>query len=599
MTELIRKHLLPLFAVDLRTLALFRISLGAVLSVTSALRLCDLRAFYTDDGVLPRGWLFESDNPWRVSLHFLNGGAWLQALLICAAVLASLALMAGWRTRLAAILSWTLAVSVASRNPLVLTSGDDLLVCLLFWSMFLPLGARYSVDAALSARAPPRDHQHLSWAGAGLLLQVMSVYFFSALRTGADGAAAYDALSLDSYATHFGRWLLNFPDLLQMLSNAAWWLQLLGPVLVFTPLLNQPLRFIVMLMFMAMNLGFLFCLELGPLPFAGLAGLSALLGGWFWDWAARRGAAGNSGALRIFYDRDCGYCLKTCMLLQQFLALPKAIVAPAQDTPRAKTLLQANHSWVVIDTDDQAYLKWPAFVVLLKRSPLFGWLGRLVQAQALVKPGNAAYDFAARHRGRLANLTAALPQHAETFESRRGAQRAAAVFVFAVLAWNLGSIRALPPQVMNVLSPMFYALRLDQAWNGFAPSPGKDDGWYVAPGVLADGSEVDVLRPGRALSFAKPGLISQEYRNIRWHAYQLRNYDPHFQHHRQMWARYLCREWNSDAEPPQRLLSFKLIYMLERTLPGNQTPPIEQRVLWRQECPPFERPGDSKDNAAG
>ena len=591
MRELINQRLLPVFEVDLRTLALFRAALGLVLLCITLLRFQDLRAFYGDDGVMPRDWLIATDSAWRFSLHLVNGTLLFQGLLLGVAALAAFMFMLGWRTRLATILSWLLCVSIHSRNPLVLIGGDYLMVSLLFWSLFLPLGARWSVDAALSTRAPPQDHRHLSWAGAGLLLQVVSVYFFSALLKSdpvwwPTGTAVFYALSLESYATSLGHWLLNFPTLLRLLTYYVWWLELLGPILVFSPILNKPLRFVVMLMLIAMHLGFLLCLELGHFPLVSLASLTALCGGWVWDALARRDAARNPGTLRIYYDKDCDFCRKSCLLLREFLVLARAQIAPAQDTPRARALLESNNSWVVIDGDEQAYLKWAAFVALLRRSPLLSWLWPLARSAALARPGNAAYEFVARHRPRFAAVSARLfGERAVKFEVGSLAQGVCAFFVITVLIWNIGTVSPRLSPLSRHLDPLFYPLRLEQVWDMFAPAPAVDDGWYVAPGTLENGREVDVLRPAQALSFAKPERISAEYRNIRWHAYQIRNYDPRFRHHRQMWARYLCREWNREAEPGLRLKDFKLIYMLERSLPpGAGAPVIEQRVLWRHEC---------------
>ncbi|MGQ3055957.1 MAG: HTTM domain-containing protein, partial [Nevskia sp.] len=80
----------------------------------------------------------------------------------------------------ALVVAFVLNASLLNRNPMVLLGGDILLTCLLFWAIFLPVAARYSLDAALSRTPPPVDNRHRSWASAGVLLQVMSVYFFSA-----------------------------------------------------------------------------------------------------------------------------------------------------------------------------------------------------------------------------------------------------------------------------------------------------------------------------------------------------------------------------------------------------------------------------------
>ena len=67
-------------------------------------------------------------------------------------------LVLGWKTRFATIASWVLLLSLQNRNTMILSGEDNLALLLLFWGMFLPLGARYSVDSALDSNAaPPRD----------------------------------------------------------------------------------------------------------------------------------------------------------------------------------------------------------------------------------------------------------------------------------------------------------------------------------------------------------------------------------------------------------------------------------------------------------
>lgn len=590
----------PAFALDLRSLALFRFALGAVLFVDTLRRLADVTAFYTDLGVMPRAWAVETGGLWRLSLHLANGETWFQTLLILAQALAALALALGWRTRPSTFVAWLLTVSICNRNPLVLIGGDYLMCCLLFWSLFLPLAARWSVDAALATNAPPQDNRHLSWASAALVLQILSVYFFSALlKSGREWwpqmSAIYYALSLDSYAYAPGRWLTQYPGLMRALSGWVFWLELIGPPLMLLPLitrrLNAGIRGAVLLQLMLLHIGLVFTLAIGHFPFVSLASLGALIGGGFWDWQARRGAA-RAGTLRIYYDGDCGFCLKTCRLMRELLILPRATIQPAQEHRRPAALMQANHSWVVIDHDDTAHLKWSAFIVLLRRSPLLGWLGFLLRAQRWTRPGDAAYDFVARHRGRFAAVTARLlPERPTRFETGVLAQRLSAALMLATLAWNLATVQALPDHVMRWLRPPFNLLHLDQIWDMFAPYPLKDDGWWVAPGRLADGREIDVLR---ALAededlppvYDKPDDLATRHRNFRWHIYELRLWERRYAGHRQYWGRYLCRQWNGarEARAADRLLEFKLIYMLETTPPPGLPAVVEQRVLWRHDC---------------
>lgn len=598
----LRACLPALFGIDLRSLALFRVSLAGVTAYDLLARLGEVRAFYTDFGAMPRDWMVHTGETWRLSLHLANGETWFQFVVILAQALLALMVLVGYRTRLATILTFVLLGSLHNRAPMILIGGDNLMMCLWFWALFLPWHARWSMDAALSTIPPPASQQHFSWASAGLVLQVLSVYFFSAvLKDGAEwwpnGTAVWYALSLDRYATPFGLWLRDsFPALLPPLTYFVYFLEWVGPVLALSPWLYRPLRTTVMLLLMAMHVGFLLCLTLGHFPWVSLASLTVLMGGWCWDWLEQRRDHGRR--IKIYYDRDCGFCLKACLLIRHFLVLPRCDIQPAQDSQRAWALMEAHYSWVVIDSDDVAHTKWNAWVALVRHSILFGWAWRLAALSVWQRPGVTVYDWVARHRGRFGAITSALlPERAVRFECGRLAQHVAGAFLFVVLAWNLASINVLPPALGAAGWPAMRILRIDQVWNMFAPYPWRDDGWFVVPGRLEDGSEVDVIRPGEPLSYAKPRYVSQTHETpIRWRTYRNRVWDPKFSQNRLPYARYLCRNWNVAATPGRRVLSLNLVYMLERSVPPGQVPTIEQRILWRHECVPAAEGGTGRDD---
>ena len=125
-----------------------------------------------------------------------------------------------------------------ARNPMVLLVGDDLLRMLLFWSMFVPLGASYSVDAALQTEPEQVPKSVFSAGTFALLAQVVILYVVSALqKSGAewrDGTAIYYALSADMFARPLGVWLLQFPRLLSLMTPATRWFEFWGPLFCFS-----------------------------------------------------------------------------------------------------------------------------------------------------------------------------------------------------------------------------------------------------------------------------------------------------------------------------------------------------------------------------
>lgn len=517
-----------LFAIDLRTLALFRACLALVWLADTLARLGDARAFYTDGGLLPRWFATQVAETGRLSLHFANGETWFVVLALLAQALVGLALLAGWRARRAATLGWVIGASLANRNPVVLVDADLLLIALLFWSQFLPISARWSVDAALSLNPAPRASRHLSWASAALTLQVA-------------GVAA-------------------------ILLRAAW---------------SQA------------GSGIPGDWGLGPSPAVLLTASTVFLGGWFWDWRARRLArAAAAGKLRIYHDRDCAICLTGCLLLREFLILPGAEVLAAQDHARARALREANDSWVVIDYDDKASLRWAAFATLLRRSPLLGWLGWIAVAPGWRASGDRFYEFVARHRGALARDAAFVGRREVAFEAEAGAQRVAAIVAGLVLAWNLAIAGALPGPVLEGLGVPLRLPRLDQDWWPAPDSGARQSSWLVIPARLANGAGVDLLDPRRdAPSYVRPSPGADE-RGFRWRVYERHLLDTSHADYRRDYARYLCERWNRGraAADPERLRELRLVEMIAAPAALASTPVVEQRVLWRQDCAPAGSP---------
>jgi hypothetical protein len=258
-----------LFGIDYRALRLFRAGLALLLLGDLCARWGDIGAFYTDLGVLPRSLL--QIPRLRLSLHAMVDGRRADEVLFLVAASFALLLLFGVGSRFAALVSWFLLASLDARNPLVLNHGDELLKILLFWSIFVPL----SPPGAARGR-------RLSIFTAALTLQVCIVYFFGALlKTDAawrfSGTAIYSALSLEQLSTGFGRELLNWPGLLRAATFFVYYLELVGPVLLFVPWGNRRIREAAIVLFVAVHLGIAATMSLGLFPWVSILGWVLLL----------------------------------------------------------------------------------------------------------------------------------------------------------------------------------------------------------------------------------------------------------------------------------------------------------------------------------
>jgi len=586
-----------LFGIDLRSLALLRVGLGLVLLYDLSSRAQWLRAHYTDSGILSRGALLSdtSSDWWRWSLHLIGGDTFTEALLFAIAMVFAFGLLIGYRTRLVTIISWVLLISLQNRNPLILQGGDQLLRVLMFWAMFLPLGARYSIDASLD-RSPPKDNPYYSAATFALLVQVMCLYFFTALLKSdpawiPDGKAVAFALHIDHFATRAGVWLREFTTLTQGLTYFVWFLELLAPVIMFFPVWHVAARLLGLALLATLHLGFFIFLEIGFFPFVDWVALAAFVPSAVWDRLARWRDSPERLGLKIWYDRDCGFCEKTCWMLRVFLLLPPSIpVRPAQEDATAGRLLEAHYSWVVTDHDGEHYLKWRAVRLLVRRSPLFWPLDWLLALAPLRWAGDRLYVWIGAHRAMLGRVSARLfPVRPVTTQIHWLFSIIAYGVIAYILYWNVASLPYTKlPQPALFRQPLLL-LRIDQLWNMFAPLPLREDGWYVIRGELVDGTAVDVYRGTEGEpAFTKPEHVADMYPYWRWRKYLMNlSRKSGYVAHRRNYGQYLCIVWNERRNPPpeKRLQKFVIYFMREYTPDTLQPGPPEKEVLWRHYCP--------------
>jgi hypothetical protein len=281
-----------LFAIDPRSLALFRIGLGTLLLADLVIRATDLTVMYTDEGMFPRAEICRLTSFWNWSFHFGSGSWTYQATLFGLAGCLALALAVGFETRLAAIGSWLMLVSIHHRAPPILSGAENLLRMLLFWAMFLPLDRVWSVDGWLERRwgtapASGREATVLSVASAAILLQMALMYLFSAIfKTNPvwlRGEATAGILAHNFYASPPGAYLLQFPRLLTAMTWGTFVLEWAAPLLLFAPRHTALLRLGTIAALAVMHVSIGVCLEVGLFSHVALVGLTLFLPAEFWN----------------------------------------------------------------------------------------------------------------------------------------------------------------------------------------------------------------------------------------------------------------------------------------------------------------------------
>lgn len=509
------------FGIDARSLALFRIGLALSLLADLLRRACDLEAHYTDRGVLPRSVLIENFqfNRATLCLHLLNGTTAGQAVLFLIAFAFAFLLLVGWRTRLAAFASWILLMSLQARNPLVTHGSDDVLRVLLFWSLFLPLGARWSLDSAGYRRrhpdyAPPA--RFLSVGTACLLLQMGCIYWFACwLKSDPvwrrDGTAVFYTLHLGQFVTPWGRMLWAYPGLLRRLTFATLAVEGVGPCLAFCPVFSGPIRTLVVFGFVGFHAMLGLCLELGLFPWVCAVGWCVFLPAWFWERPARPAVRLVKRLLRLVRDRFEG-----------------------------------------------------------------------AQAIGLRLP------FVAHLSARCAAVLADRPMPAPFAPPRLPAQMLAGALLAYMLLWNLRTTNfaRFEPLLSRRLNWIGDLSGLGQSWNLFAPAPTRQQGWYVIPATLDDGSEIDLLANGAAVRWQPPALMSATYTNDRWRKYLMNLWQSKNSRYRRYYVRWLCRTWNENHPNGKRIASLQIFYMKQDLVWNHPLPAPDKVLLWTYEREP-------------
>jgi len=409
----------------------------------------------------------------RFSVHAVAGGRLGEGILFLLAAAFALLLLLGIWPRLTAFVSWLLLSSLDARNPLVLNHGDELLRIFLFWSIFVPL----SSDPGHSPEGPGR--RHLSVFSAALTIQVCIVYFFGALLKSdpswrVTGTAIYSALSLEQFGTGVGRALLDWPRLLRIATLGIYYLELLGPLLLFVPWANRRIREIAIVSFVAMHLGIAATMRLGLFP------------------------------------------------------------------------------WV-------SMLGW----VLILPSETLDWIQRALGREPAGPAHRAAQD---RRRSRLPGM----------------AVQALGVYLLsAVVIWNIRGLGLKAEEMSPVpLDCVMLAAQLDQRWNMFAPKPNYICGWYVAPAVLADDSEVDLMNAGRPFSWERPSDIAATFPDFRWRKYLMNLWRPRFERYRPGLPSFLEWRWER-ANPGTQRIERLMVYFLWQDLSTGGDPPVRSTIIAR------------------
>lgn len=160
-------------------------------------------------------------------------------------------------------------------------------------------------------------------------------------------------------------------------------------------------------------------------------------------------------------------------------------------------------------------------------------------------------------------------------------QRLCLALLGGVIIINLNTLPARPLRFLapEHWSPLTRGLGFSQRWGMFEEVPSMD-GWYLAGAKLQNGSQVDLLRHGAALSAERPAFPPGIYPNHYWKKlFREMAYtdEQGFQHFRPSVCRFLCRRWNAANPPDKQIAGFDLVFCEQNPDPAG--PPVRALQL--------------------
>ncbi len=244
--------------------------------------------WYSDNGMLPLS-LLPRVSPTTPTLMSGLSATWMAMAFFVLWAVVALALLVGWQTRIMSILNLVLLVSVINRNPLVVTGADSVMQVLAFWSIFVPLGRCYALDAR---RRPPNQHPTtFAFPVRMFQLQIALIYIFTTVfklqgQTWPSGDALYMAMQVRMHTFPLAEWLLAnaSTSVLRTFTYMALWVEGGFPLLVFAPIFQPYLRRIGLIAGIMLHVGIGLVMNIPNFPLVMIISYVMLLDSGWLDW---------------------------------------------------------------------------------------------------------------------------------------------------------------------------------------------------------------------------------------------------------------------------------------------------------------------------
>lgn len=281
------RPILDLFVVDIRSLALLRIGLALVTLIYLIDLLPDIELFLSDDGLLPislsQG-LSAATNSWDWSFYWLNGSVWFNRSLVITHIIVALLLLFGFQTRIVTLACLVMTWSLSVRNPFIVDPGQLLLRMTLLWSVFLPLGAVWSIDAKIWKTPHSQIHWHIvNIATAALMIQAVIGCFVFANSMGLFRLNLAEILAQSGQPSWIVSWLVGHPIGSMTISRFLCVVSIVGPLTMFIPRFSEFFRGFWMAIHWLIHLGLWFALDESCYPWVAIVSTLIFIPSSLWN----------------------------------------------------------------------------------------------------------------------------------------------------------------------------------------------------------------------------------------------------------------------------------------------------------------------------
>lgn len=549
---------------DPRALGIFRIVFGLLTMYDVIRRMPYIETFYSNSGTLSNHYsLFAPHYQHNFSVLYMLSQPGEVLLFFLVALLCLFCFTIGYKTTLFHILSFVCILSIHTRNTMLENGGDVVMNIWWVWTFFLPLGARYSVDALQRSLSIGTDRQPnllrdavpgsmptvRSLAVFMVIWQLAVIYFFNTVHKGGhtwhDGTAIAYTLYQDRINTPMAIWVRDSLPLIvtQLMTWGTLVIEGLAPLLLLTPFFTKWARRVAIVTLSGLHVGIWLLTDVGLFSPTMMVSYLILIHGD--DIAALRKVLRRASGqgIRVWYDDGCGVCFRLARIGARLDALGLIEWHGRSTSDQRPTgwdetdYLAVTERTLLVQNvgDETTYEEHQAIARIVSALPggrCVSWLAWIPGLSWVQQRAYRAFADRRQHvsawlgygQCQLAPVGITGADDSDPVPAQRTVRRirfwvgtaVVAVLFTATTSQLLIENRFIKQQMgLRIKQPVWarhivqYA-RIFQGWSMFAPDAPKRDGWLVIDVERMDGTHIDpqTNRP--------PEFITATYPKMKW-----------------------------------------------------------------------------------